>query len=81
MNYDTSFWNRVAERYAKSPIANESRYQQKLAATQRMLRSNMDVFEFGCGTGSTALLHAPYVNSLSGYRYIQQYAGNRATKT
>ncbi len=62
MNYGMSFWNRMAERYAKSPISNENRYQQKLSATQRYLRDDMDAFEFGCGTGSTAILHAPHVN-------------------
>lgn len=63
MDYGVSFWDRVAERYAKSSISNNDRYQQKLAATQRYLLNDMDVFEFGCGTGSTAIHHAPHVNS------------------
>lgn len=59
-----AFWNRRADRYAAEPIADESAYQTKLAATRRLLRPDMDLFEFGCGTGSTALLHAPHVRHI-----------------
>ncbi len=61
MSYSTHFWNIIAKRYAKSPVANEEIYQLKLAATQRYLKPEMRVLEFGCGTGSTALVHAPHV--------------------
>ncbi len=55
------FWDRIAERYAKRPVADEGAYQEKLRITQSYLRPDMAVLEFGCGTGSTALLHAPFV--------------------
>jgi ubiquinone/menaquinone biosynthesis C-methylase UbiE len=55
------FWDLFAERYAKTPVANEVMYQKKLEATQRYFKSDMHVLEFGCGTGSTALVHAPFV--------------------
>lgn len=58
------FWDRTAARYARSPIADEAAYQKKLAVTRGYLRPDMDVLEFGCGTGSTALLHAPYVRQI-----------------
>lgn len=58
------FWDRLARRYAAQPIADEAAYQTKLAETRRHLRPDMDLFEFGCGTGSTALVHAPYVRSI-----------------
>ncbi len=61
MSYSTHFWNAIAGRYAKSPVAKEDIYQLKLAATRRHLRPDMRVLEFGCGTGSTALIHAPHV--------------------
>ena len=60
-NYYSKFWDRKAEGYAKSPVANEDAYQQKLKATQQYLQPAMNVLEFGCGTGSTALVHAPFV--------------------
>jgi 2-polyprenyl-3-methyl-5-hydroxy-6-metoxy-1,4-benzoquinol methylase len=55
------FWDRFAERYAKTPVGNQVLYQKKLEATQRYFKSDMHVLEFGCGTGSTALVHAPFV--------------------
>jgi 2-polyprenyl-3-methyl-5-hydroxy-6-metoxy-1,4-benzoquinol methylase len=51
----------MAKRYSRQPIANEEAYRHKLNVTQKLLRSDMKVLEFGCGTGSTALIHAPQV--------------------
>lgn len=59
-----AFWNRSAARYAKSPIRNESAYRKKLAITQEYLRPDSSVLEFGCGTGSTAILHTPHVRDM-----------------
>jgi len=61
LSVSARFWDRFAERYAKKPIANEALYQKKLEVTQRYLKSDMYALEFGCGTGSTALVHAPFV--------------------
>lgn len=55
------FWDRVAPGYSKQPIADTENYARKLAATQALMRPDMEVLEFGCGTGSTALTHAPHV--------------------
>ena len=55
------FWDRFAKRYAKKPVANLVLYQKKLEVTQEYLKSDMYALEFGCGTGSTALMHAPFV--------------------
>ena len=55
------FWDRVAPSYSKRPITDAESYARKLAATQALMRPNMRVLEFGCGTGSTALEHAPHV--------------------
>lgn len=56
----------MAARYARQPVADEQTYQRKLEKTQHYLRPDMDVLEFGCGTGSTALVHAPHVRSYVG---------------
>ncbi len=58
------FWDWIAERYARSPIADEASYKKKLQITQDYLRPGMEVLEFGCGTGSTALIHAPHVKHI-----------------
>jgi cyclopropane fatty-acyl-phospholipid synthase-like methyltransferase len=60
-------WNWVAKGYAKSPVADEAAYQKKLAATREHFRPDMDVMEFGCGTGTTAVSHAPHVRHIYGY--------------
>jgi ubiquinone/menaquinone biosynthesis C-methylase UbiE len=64
MNASAKFWNNVAEGYAKQPIADEAAYQKKLQVTREYFHPNMKVLEFGCGTGSTALAHAPYVQHI-----------------
>lgn len=64
MKQSTKFWDRIAERYSKRPIADEASYQEKLRITREYFRPDMEVLEFGCGTGSTALLHAPFVKHI-----------------
>ena len=64
MDKSASFWNRIAERYSKKPVANEAAYQKKLKVTHEYLRPGMELLELGCGTGSTAIIHAPYVKHI-----------------
>lgn len=68
----TKFWDRIADRYAQQPIADEAAYQQKLQVTCDYLRPDMEVLEMGCGTGSTALLHAPYVKHIRAIDFSAQ---------
>ena len=63
MGTATRFWNWTAERYSRQAIADEASYEKKLAMTQKHLTPNMRVAEFGCGTGSTAVVHAPLVKT------------------
>ncbi len=58
------FWDWMAKRYSKQPIADEAAYQKKLQVTRDYLRPDMEVLEFGCGTGSTAIAHAPHVKHI-----------------
>lgn len=58
------FWDKMAAKYAAQPIADEEAYRIKLARTQAHLTPDMDIFEFGCGTGGTAIAHAPHVRSV-----------------
>lgn len=64
MDRAAKFWDRIAKRYSKQPIADEAAYQKKLQVTRGYLRPDMEVLEFGCGTGSTAIVHAPYVKHI-----------------
>ena len=58
------FWDKTAERYAKSPVSDEASYQKKLAETQSFFTPNMRILEVGCGTGTTAVQHAPHVQHI-----------------
>ncbi|MGD1864610.1 MAG: class I SAM-dependent methyltransferase [Phormidesmis sp.] len=60
----SQFWNKIADKYSKQPIADEVAYQKKLAVTRDYFRTEMEVLEIGCGTGGTAILHAPYVKHI-----------------
>lgn len=64
MSNDTKFWDKMAQGYAKSAIADEASYQIKLAKTQEYFNADSEVLEFGCGTGSTAITHAPHVKHI-----------------
>ena len=61
MTGSKKFWDRIAKRYEKKPVGDEAAYQRKLATTREYFRPSMEVLEIGCGTGSTAIAHAPYV--------------------
>ena len=64
MDRSAKFWDKIAERYSKRPIADEAAYQKKLQVTREYFQPDMKVLEFGCGTGSTAIAHAPYVKHI-----------------
>ena len=64
MNQSAKFWDKIAERYSKKPVADEAAYQRKLKVTREYFQPEMEVLEFGCGTGSTAIAHAPYVKHI-----------------
>lgn len=57
---DARFWNRMAKRYAASAVKDEAAYEAKLAMTREFLTPEARVLEIGCGTGSTAIRHAPH---------------------
>ena len=64
MDCETAFWNKLADKYSRQPIADEAAYQKKLDATRGYFQPDMEVLEIGCGTGSTAIAHAPYVGHI-----------------
>lgn len=52
---DTRFWDRAARNYARRAVADVEGYERTLERTRTWLKSSDAVFEFGCGTGTTAL--------------------------
>ena len=61
---DARFWDRIARKYAADPIADAPGYERTLERTRHYLDSDDLVFEFGCGTGTTALKLAPSVGRI-----------------
>nr|WP_155859937.1 class I SAM-dependent methyltransferase [Kordiimonas gwangyangensis] len=59
-----AFWDGAAERYSKSKISDQESYERKLELTRAYFTPDMELLEVGCGTGSTAILHAPYVKHI-----------------
>lgn len=61
---EARFWDKLAAKYSRQPVANEEAYQHKLAKTREYFTPDMSVLEFGCGTGTTSLSHAPFVKHI-----------------
>ncbi len=55
----------MARKYAADPIADTAGYERTLEATRGYLKSSDLAYEFGCGTGTTALKLAPSVARLT----------------
>ena len=60
MTTNHAFWDRVAEEYSRRPVPDEAVYQHKLEVTRRYFDADSEVLEIGCGTGTTAIYHAPF---------------------
>ncbi len=62
-------WDRMAKRYSAKPIADLDAYLHKIAITRNYLNTNSRLLELGCGTGQTAIKHAPYVRHIRAIDY------------
>ncbi|QEL25971.1 class I SAM-dependent methyltransferase [Bosea sp. F3-2] len=58
---DARFWDRIARKYAADPVADMAGYERTLERTRHYLSGGDTAFEFGCGTGTTALKLAPFL--------------------
>lgn len=72
MGQGALMFNLMARRYSRQPIADQASYERKLEITRKYLTPESEVFEFGCGTGSTALLHAPFVKHIHATDYAEK---------
>lgn len=63
---DARFWDREAEKYSKSAIADQEGYERTLGRVQGLLQNHYNVVELGCGTGMTAMKLAGSTKSYLG---------------
>ena len=64
MTHPGHIWDKFADSYSKRPVSDQKSYETKLRTTKDYLKPDMEVLEFGCGTGTTAIFHAPYVKHI-----------------
>ena len=55
MSLNPTFWDKLAEKYAKQPVGNPGSFEKKIAITQALMASDHTVLDVGCGTGSLVL--------------------------
>lgn len=60
------FWNWISKSYSRSSVAAPENYARKLALTQEVVRPDWTMLEVGCGTGTTAVTNAPFLESIHG---------------
>lgn len=66
MTADPAFWNRLAESYAKQPVADPAAFERKIAVMVARIAATDTVLDVGCGTGSLALRLAPFAAQVHG---------------
>ncbi|MHA6261862.1 class I SAM-dependent methyltransferase [Arenibacterium sp. CAU 1754] len=59
------FWDKIAAKYARRPVGNQTAYEETLERTRSHLSQDDSVLELGCGTGTTALLLADAVGHIT----------------
>jgi len=64
MDREIAFWNKLADKYSRQPVSDEAAYEKKLEVTRKYFQPDMEVLEIGCGTGTTAIAHAPFVGHI-----------------
>lgn len=66
MTADIAFWDGIAASYAAKPVDDPAAFERKIAITRRHLRPDHTVLDVGCGTGSLALMLAPFAREVHG---------------
>jgi arsenite methyltransferase len=66
MSGDAAFWDAIAEKYSRQPVANPEAFERKIAITKSLIQPQDVVLDIGCGTGSLALRLAPCAASVHG---------------
>lgn len=66
MTADPTFWNRIADDYARKPVEDPEAFERKIAVMKARIQPTDTVLDVGCGTGSLALRLAPFAGHVHG---------------
>lgn len=69
MTTSADFWDNISIKYAKKAVPSQEVYEEKLKRTQKLMNKDSIIMEFGCGTGTTSLIHSPLVKEIIAYDY------------
>lgn len=71
-NPDVRFWDKIADKYSRQPVADPNAFERKIAITLALMSPTDEVLDVGCGTGSFALRLAPYAAHVHGLDFSQE---------
>lgn len=69
------FWDKLAPKYSRQPLADPAAFERKVAITQAHMTSSDVVLDVGCGTGSFALIVAPFAQHVHGVDFSREMIG------
>ena len=58
------FWDRIAKRYAKTPIKDQQAFNNMVENIRKHVKESDTVIDFGCGTGTYSIAIADKVKSI-----------------
>ena len=68
----TLFWDRIAPKYAKSPVRDQQAYEATLARTRSYLGAEDKVLELGGTSEGEVMQRGPYYSA-----YVRDLDGNK----
>jgi len=66
MSTDATFWDQLADKYSRQPVADPDAFERKIEITRSKMTAPDVVLDIGCGTGSLALRLAPFAARVHG---------------
>lgn len=65
-NPDVRFWDKIAAKYSRQPVADPNAFERKIAIMRSLLSPTDRILDLGCGTGSLVLRLAPFAAQAHG---------------